>query len=137
MDNDIYMKIPEGFKLHKANCTKPRSMYSIKLQQSLYGLKQSGRMWYNHLSEYLLKEGYVNNPICPCIFIKKSEIRFTIIAVNVDDLNLIGTLEELIRTTNYLKKEFEMKDLGKTKKISRFANRAFSKCSVSTSINIH
>ena len=32
MDNDIYMKIPEGFKLPEANCTKPRSMYSIKLQ---------------------------------------------------------------------------------------------------------
>ena len=32
MDNDIYMKIPKGFKLPEANCTKPRSMYSIKLQ---------------------------------------------------------------------------------------------------------
>ena len=32
MDNDIYMKIPEGFKLPETNCTKPRSMYSIKLQ---------------------------------------------------------------------------------------------------------
>ena len=32
-----------------------------------------------------------------------------------DDLNLVGTPEELIRTTNYLKKKFEMKDLGKTK----------------------
>ena len=67
------MKIPERFKLPKTNSAKPRSMYSIKLQQSLYGLKQFGRMWYNHLSEYLLKEGYVNNPICPCIFIKKLE----------------------------------------------------------------
>ena len=38
-----------------------------------------------------------------------------IIAVYVDDLNLIGTLEELIKTANYLKKEFEMKDLGKTR----------------------
>ena len=55
IDNDIYMKIPEGFKLSGANSTKPRSMYSIKLQQSLYGLKQSRRMWYNCLSEYLLK----------------------------------------------------------------------------------
>ena len=72
-------------------------------------------MWYNRLSEYLLKEGYVNNPICPCIFIKKSETRFAIIVVYIDDLNLVGTLEELTRTTNYLKKEFEMKDLGKTK----------------------
>ena len=61
-------------------------------------------MWYNRLSEYLLKEGYVNNPICPCIFIKKLEIRFTIIAVHVDDLNLIGTPKELTRTINYLKK---------------------------------
>ncbi|WJZ93913.1 hypothetical protein VitviT2T_012812 [Vitis vinifera] len=114
MDNDIYMKIPEGFKLPDAN-KKPRIMYSIKLQRSLYGLKQSGRMWYNRLSEYLLKEGYVNNPICPFIFIKKSETGFAIIAVYVDDLNLVRTPEELTRITNYLKKEFEMKDLGKTK----------------------
>ena len=65
MDNDIYMKIPEGFKLSEANCTKPHNMYLIKLQRSLYGLKQSRRMWYNRLSEYLLKEGYMNNSICP------------------------------------------------------------------------
>ena len=63
MDNDIYMKIPEGFKLPDANNTKPRSMYSIKLQRSLYGLKHSECMWYNRLSKYLLKEEYVNNPI--------------------------------------------------------------------------
>ena len=94
---------------------KPRSMCSIKLQRSLYGLKQSGRMWYNHLSEYLLKEWYANKPICPCIFIKKSKTKFAIIVVYVDDLNLIGTPEELTRTKNYLKREFEMKDLGKTK----------------------
>ena len=63
MDNDIYMKIPEGFKLPEENNIKPRSMYSIKLQRSLYGLKQYGCIWYNRLSEYLLKEGYVNNLI--------------------------------------------------------------------------
>ena len=33
----------------------------------------------------------------------------------VDDLNLIGTLEELTRTIKYLKNKFEMKDHGKTK----------------------
>ena len=57
----------------------------------------------------------MNNPICPCIFIKKLEIGFAIITVYVDDLNLVGTPKELTRTTNYLKKEFEMKDLGKIK----------------------
>ena len=85
-------------------------------------------MLYNHLSEYLQKEGYVNNPICPCIFIKKSEIEFVIIAMYVDDLNLVGTPKELTRTTNYLKNEFEMKDLGKAKfylalQIEHFPNR--------------
>ena len=56
IDTNIYMKIPEGFKLPEATNPKPRNMYSIKLQRSLYGLKQFGRMWYNRLSEYLLKE---------------------------------------------------------------------------------
>ena len=57
----------------------------------------------------------MNNTIFPCIFIKKVTTGFAIIAVYVDDLNFIGTLEELIKTIDYLKKEFEMKDLGKTK----------------------
>ena len=57
----------------------------------------------------------MNNSICPCVFIKKTKNGLEIIVVYVDDLNLIGTPEELIKTTNYLKKEFEMKDLGKTR----------------------
>ena len=48
------------------------------------------------------------------MFIKKLETRFTIIAVYVDDLNLIGTLEELSQIIEYLK-EFEIKDLDETK----------------------
>ena len=32
IDNDIYMKIPKGFRLPKANNTKLCSMCSIKLQ---------------------------------------------------------------------------------------------------------
>ena len=31
IDNDIYMKILEGFKLPEANNTKPRNMCLIKL----------------------------------------------------------------------------------------------------------
>jgi hypothetical protein len=72
LDNDTYMKIPKGYRMPQAYNSKSRSMYSIKLQRSLYGLKQSGRMWYNRLSEYLLKEGFENNQICPCVFIKRS-----------------------------------------------------------------
>ena len=113
IDTNVYMKILEGFKLPEVMNSKPYSMYSIKLQQSLYGLKQFGQMWYNRLSQYFLKEGYVHNSICPYVFIKIVAIEFAIIAIYVDDLNLIGTPKELIKTIDYLKKEFEMKDLGK------------------------
>ena len=55
LDNDIYMKILEGYKMSETYNPTSQSMYSIKLQRSLYGLKQFERMWYNRLSEYLLK----------------------------------------------------------------------------------
>uniref|UniRef100_A0A1U7WMR6 Uncharacterized protein LOC104229005 n=1 Tax=Nicotiana sylvestris TaxID=4096 RepID=A0A1U7WMR6_NICSY len=84
---------------------------SQELQKSLYGLKQSWRIWYNRLSEYLLKDGYKNDPICPCIFIKRSVFEFVIIAVYVDDLNIIGTSKELPKVVECFKREFEMKDL--------------------------
>ena len=48
-------------------------------------------------------------------FIKKLESEFVIVAVYVDDLNLVWTLEELTKTSNCLKNKFEMKDHGKTK----------------------
>lgn len=99
--------MPEAFKGSRETC-------SIKLQKSLYGLKQSGRMWYNRLSEYLLKERYRNDPVYRCVFIKGSGSEFIIIAAYVDDLNIIGTPTEIPKALDYLKKEFEMKDLGKT-----------------------
>ena len=94
-------------------------------------------MWYNRLSQYLLKEGYVNNSICPCVFIKKTENGLAIIAVYVDDLNLIGTPEELIKIANYLKNEFEMKDLGKKKKLSRPVDRVLFEWCIDSSVIIY
>ena len=63
-------------------------------------------MWHNRLSEYLLNDGYVNNQVCPYIFIKRSSPGFVIIVVYVDDL----------------KNEFEIKDLGKTRLALIFRN---------------
>ena len=42
LDANVHMKISEGFTLPEAMNSKPRSMYSIKLQRLLYGLKKSG-----------------------------------------------------------------------------------------------
>jgi len=72
-------------------------------------------MWYNRLSEFLLKKGYTNNDDCPCVFTKKSPTGFCIILVYVDDLNIIGNPKDIEEARNHLTTEFEMKDLGKTK----------------------
>lgn len=90
-------------------------MYAIKLQRLFYGLKQSGCMWYNRLSKYLLKEGYENNHIFPYVFIRKIIYDFVIIVVYVDHLNITESNREIKEVIDYLKKEFEMKDLGKNR----------------------
>ncbi|KAM1510718.1 hypothetical protein TB1_019085 [Malus domestica] len=115
LDTEIYMKVPEGLPLTGLNSSKPQNTLSIGLRRSLYGLKQSERMWYNRLSEYLTSQGYVNNELCPCVFIKKSHYGFAIIAIYVDGINLIGIPAELEKIVAHLKSEFKMKYFGKTR----------------------
>ncbi|XP_075076669.1 uncharacterized protein LOC142163296 [Nicotiana tabacum] len=84
--------------------------------RSLNGLKQPTPVQYDRLSKYFLKEGYKNDPICPCVFIKRSKSEFVIIVVYlivyVDNLNIIGSSKELPKDVECLKKEFEMKYLA-------------------------
>jgi hypothetical protein len=90
-------------------------MYCIKLVKSLYDLKQSGRMWYNQLKEFLLNKSYSNSNDCSCVFIRKSTTEFCIISVYVDELNIIDHTKDIDKAYNHLKTEFEMKDLDRTK----------------------
>ena len=66
LDSDIYMKVPDGIPVPNKNAK--RNMYCVKLNKSLYGLRQSGRMWYNRLSEFLLQKGYFNSVELPMCF---------------------------------------------------------------------
>ena len=61
-------------------------------------------MWYNRLSEFLSKEWYTNNPTYTCVFIRKFANAFAIVVVYVDDINLIGSPEELEKIASYFKK---------------------------------
>ena len=72
-------------------------------------------MWYNRLSDFLHQKGYTSNEDCLCVFRRRSLDGFCIILVYVDDLNIIGTPEDIEEASSYLMSEFEMKDLGKTK----------------------
>jgi hypothetical protein len=107
----IYIKVSDGISVSNTN----RNIYCVKLVKSLYGLEQSGRMWYNQLNEFLLNKGYLNSDDCPYMFIRKSSTGFCIISVYIDDLNIIGHAKDIDEARNHLKKEFKMKDLDKTK----------------------
>jgi hypothetical protein len=56
IDEDIHIKV-----LHEFNIMNPytdyNNMYLDKLQNSLYGLKRSGKMWHSRLSEFLTQKG--------------------------------------------------------------------------------
>ena len=91
------------------NCLKQIVQNLVECTQSSYndlhvGLNSSIQVWYNCLSVYLFK---------------KSQTGFEIIFVYVDDLNLVGTPEYLIETAKYSNNEFEIKNFGKEKNLSR------------------
>lgn len=37
------------------------NLYNVKLQRLLYGRKESSRIWFNRLSDFLLRKGYIKN----------------------------------------------------------------------------
>ncbi|XP_049372066.1 F-box protein CPR1-like [Solanum verrucosum] len=101
-------------------CAHSRSFFTGKSTFKVWILKEYGvkESWmplltivkdipfYNASPRYRFLDGEV-------LFWSKSEFEFVIIYVYVDDFNIIGTPEELSKAVNCLKKEFEMKDLGK------------------------
>jgi hypothetical protein len=67
LDLDIYMKVLDVISV--LNIHANHNMYCVKLVKSLYGLKQSKRIRYNRLKEFLLNRDYSNSDDCPCVFI--------------------------------------------------------------------
>ena len=56
-----------------------------------------------------MQKGYSNSDDCPCVFIKRFSSRFCIISMYVDDINIIGNLQNIDEARNHLMMEFEMK----------------------------
>jgi hypothetical protein len=110
LDSDIYMKVSSEISVPNRNAN--RNMYCVKLVKSLYGLKQSERMWYNRLKEFFINKGYSNSDDCPCVFIRKSNTDFCIISIYIDDINIIGHAKDIDEGHNHLKKEIRYKGFG-------------------------
>lgn len=114
LDTELYIKPPPRFLENPVPIEKPGSFPGLRIQKALYGLKQVGRMWYQRLQEFLLGHGFMNDPALPCVFISRKDAEFVVVAAYVDDLNLIGTENEIERTISLLQSEFKMKLVGPT-----------------------
>ncbi|RVX02081.1 Copia protein [Vitis vinifera] len=111
LEEEVYMEIPPGFEESMAK------NQVCKLQKSLYGLKQSPRVWFDRFTKTVLKLGYKQGQADHTLFVKKSHAgKMAILIVYVDDIILSGNdMEELQKLKKYLSEEFEVKDLGNLK----------------------
>jgi len=61
LTDEIFMEQPELFKEDNESV--------CKLNKPLYGLKQSGRMWYNRLDDFVTQQGGYRNEADPCVYV--------------------------------------------------------------------
>lgn len=102
IDKEIYMLQPEQYRQGSQVCL---------LNKSLYGLKQSSRLWNMKLNNVLHELGMQQSKTDSCVYHNMENNTF--IAVWVDDLILFTAQESIkLMLKEKLKQYFEMKDIG-------------------------
>ena len=110
LDEDIYMTQPDGY----VNEDKPD--YVCQLKRSLYGLKQSPRMWNQTIDKFMIEMGFKKCKTDHCIYAKWDGEDMIFVALYVDDLVLACNNDKMLQMTKEaLCKRFDMTDLGQLK----------------------
>jgi hypothetical protein len=109
-DNEVlYMHHPPGYKPRDAGTRV------LRLKKTLYGLKQSGRRWYQKLSSIFDTLGFSKCSVDQAVFYKtnKSKHEVTVVAVHVDDCTIAASNSRLIEEFKAgLRQHVEVTDLG-------------------------
>lgn len=107
LNSEIYMKPPEGLDV------EPQIV--CKLKKALYGLHQSGREWHFEINKALLQLNFVKFKWCNCLYVFSNNI---LLILYVDDIVLFGkSSADIDNGIKLLKSKFDLKVLGKTKKL--------------------
>jgi hypothetical protein len=110
---DMALEQPKGF-------SKPEQVHLVcKLKKSLYGMKQSPRQWYKRFDSYMIKIGYNKCKYDCCVYVRSlDDDSYIFLLLYVDDMLItVRSMKEVNKLKALLSKEFNMKDLGTTKKI--------------------
>lgn len=107
VDRELYMRPPEGYP------SKLSEDHVWKLKKSLYGLKQSGRLWNKVLHDFLTDQNFNQCLSDPCLYRKDMQNSFILILVWVDDILVCGqNITEISTIKCSLHNRFKMRDLG-------------------------
>jgi hypothetical protein len=85
------MKQPEGFAM------KGKKELVCKMKNSMYGLKQSLRIWYQKFVTYMLELGFTRRKEDHCVYFKLVYDHIIYLVLYVDDMFMIGNNEEIIQ----------------------------------------
>ncbi|WJZ86050.1 hypothetical protein VitviT2T_005550 [Vitis vinifera] len=111
LSEEVYMDLPPRCMVSEKQCQKV-----CNLKKSLYGLKQSPRVWFGRFTKSMRAFGYRQSNSDHTLFLKKQHGNITTLIVYVDDMVVTGNdPEERKALQNYLSRDFEMKDLGPLK----------------------
>ena len=83
LKKEIYMKQPKGFTV------KWEKELVCELKKSLFGLKQSPKMWYQNFNMYIPQFGFVRSQYDHCVYSKKVSDYFTYVFLYVHDMLLV------------------------------------------------
>jgi hypothetical protein len=126
LKKDIFMKIPVGMRewYESTGRVLPDGMV-LKLRKALYGLVQSGYLWYHDLKGTLESFGFVEYRI-PCLFVRQeADKSWSYLVIYVDDIVAcfkdVAVMQELFRKIMEKRPFYKVKDLGP---ISWFLNIA-------------
>lgn len=118
----VYMTLPQGYTQFGSRIQQfqilistPKSNVKMvcKLQKSLYGLRQSPRLWFSKFSATIQTMGFIQSKADYSLFILHSLSTITLILVYVDDLLVCGNCQVKINDIkDMMSKSFNMKDLG-------------------------
>ena len=83
------------------------------MKKTLYGLKQTLKVWSNKIRQYLVTNGFQTSNADFSLYVKKTDHGIVVIVIYVDDLIITRDNDVNISDLNkLLKQKFEMKDLG-------------------------
>ncbi|MBW0461308.1 hypothetical protein O181_001023 [Austropuccinia psidii MF-1] len=103
LDENLFIRLPEGYD-------NPHSKsICLKLNKSLYGLKQGPRNWYLKIRKFFVEAGFCPSAADPCFFICNNPDP-CFVFMHFDDLVIGGT--NLNFFWSQISSVFDMKDLG-------------------------